>query len=516
MATGVAFNQRALFRAIPGLFGQRSLFSKTTPFDNLSIEAQEVIALAKAVGGAFWDQNNLASMFTDDAETSPMPATANMPVAVLRDLSGNGFHARQTTAAYRPYLRPADFSLDQVISGSSYHETWTPNAQTTLSSTPQGICWENGRAFFKGYGNRTGSYVSTVDSAQNSTPGDRCWIYEVYNTDFSSGMAQFVGSKGYTSSQESWRLQVNAAGIPTLVTCPTVSTDIAHTAGANLDAYNGQKIFLRVRIDVDNGAAGHDVWFHVSTDYNIETKTGTWTAVGPSDGKITTAGTTTIEDSTGDVYLGYYTSSAPSTFGGNIYYAAEFAGVDETTSAKNWEWHPTRDAVQPKGYWLEGDGFMTHFVTGLALGGTSPFTIVGAAMSRVALVRYLAGYFSSPSGGHAALGVTATTGFVAGAAGNLATGTIQTAESWVYKHQSVAITSTGTTAKMYVGGVLKDTDAITPSGSAGNIVLLGYSAAGTTGLPWNGCVHGLFAAPAVCTDAQLAMINRLFSGRMPS
>ena len=59
------------------------------------------------VGGVWFDPSDLSTLFQDSAGTIPVTASGQ-PVGRMLDKSGNGFHALQPTAAYRPTLQIED------------------------------------------------------------------------------------------------------------------------------------------------------------------------------------------------------------------------------------------------------------------------------------------------------------------------------------------------------------------------------------------------------------------------
>lgn len=58
---------------------------------------------AGGVAGAWYDPSDLSSMWQDSAGTTP--AAVDQPVGKILDKSGNGHHATQATAGWRPMLR---------------------------------------------------------------------------------------------------------------------------------------------------------------------------------------------------------------------------------------------------------------------------------------------------------------------------------------------------------------------------------------------------------------------------
>ena len=65
--------------------------------------------------GFAYDLNDLSTMFQDSAGTVPV-TSAGQPVGLIRDKSGRGNHARQTTSASRPILR------QNAVTGAYYLE----------------------------------------------------------------------------------------------------------------------------------------------------------------------------------------------------------------------------------------------------------------------------------------------------------------------------------------------------------------------------------------------------------
>lgn len=66
MSTSVAFKQKSLFRAVPGLFSQRRLFNPATPFDNVSVAQQTLEAILDELGGILWLPNQHNYTLTAD------------------------------------------------------------------------------------------------------------------------------------------------------------------------------------------------------------------------------------------------------------------------------------------------------------------------------------------------------------------------------------------------------------------------------------------------------------------
>ena len=76
------------------------------PFGASGIDRAQVIAAlyGNDEQGAMYDPSDLSTLFQDDAGTTPVTADGQ-PVGLMLDLSGNGNHATQDTAASRPLYR---------------------------------------------------------------------------------------------------------------------------------------------------------------------------------------------------------------------------------------------------------------------------------------------------------------------------------------------------------------------------------------------------------------------------
>lgn len=68
------------------------------------------LLFAGGVVGAWFDPSDISTLFQDTAGTTPITA-AGQTVALMRDKSGNGFHATQATAAKRPTYQVATNGL---------------------------------------------------------------------------------------------------------------------------------------------------------------------------------------------------------------------------------------------------------------------------------------------------------------------------------------------------------------------------------------------------------------------
>ena len=142
----------------------------------------------------------------------------------------------------------------------------------------------------------SGDRVSAPDSAGLSVTGDIDLRIEASSLNWGPGDSRVIAAKwNTTSNQRSWDWEIDD-GYMRLYTSANGSTTISHSATAPISLPLVGRKALRVTVDVNNGAAGHDVAF-----YESDSISGTWTQVGST---VTTSGTTSIFDSTASVFIG--------------------------------------------------------------------------------------------------------------------------------------------------------------------------------------------------------------------
>ena len=135
------------------------------------------------------------------------------------------------------------------------------------------------------------------DSVENSITGDLDLRIDFSCDNWATGAEQVVAAKGAASGNRSFWFDVSATGTPQLFWTADGTTMIGKqiASGWTVPA-NGVRKLLRVVLDVDNGAAGNDVKFYESTDQGA-----TWVQIGAT---VTTAGVTSVFDSTAELQLG--------------------------------------------------------------------------------------------------------------------------------------------------------------------------------------------------------------------
>lgn len=164
------------------------------------------------------------------------------------------------------------------------------------------------------------SYATTPDSANNSISGDLD-IQVLLAADNWKARAGYIVNKNSNSFTMSYYLYLSAAGVPALYTSSTGSSSglINGTCTTAISQPDGVPMWLRATLDVDDGAGNHVYKFYTATNY------GSWTQLGNT---VTTAGTTSIADTTVALEVGGTSGSGP--WPGKIYKAYVFSGIDGT------------------------------------------------------------------------------------------------------------------------------------------------------------------------------------------
>jgi hypothetical protein len=144
-----------------------------------------------------------------------------------------------------------------------------------------------------------GNYASVPDAAYWPT-GD-IGVFTVCSlSDWTPSGSTVLMAKRGGAGQLSWQLNPQSSGVIEFVWTVNGSTVISKTSTVAPTVPDLGTIGIGVTLDVDNGAGGYDVKFWYSTD-----RGATWMQLGAT---VTTAGTTSIFDSTTAVEIGTYNS----------------------------------------------------------------------------------------------------------------------------------------------------------------------------------------------------------------
>jgi hypothetical protein len=132
----------------------------------------------------------------------------------------------------------------------------------------------------------SGAYASTPDSAGISVTGDIDIRAKVALDDWTPAAAAWIFSKANLAGTErSYGLSVNTTGVLQMNWSADGSTLTTKSSTVATGFTDGTAHWVRVTLDVDNGAAGNTVTFYTSEDGS------TWTQLGST---VVTAGTTSI------------------------------------------------------------------------------------------------------------------------------------------------------------------------------------------------------------------------------
>jgi len=168
-----------------------------------------------------------------------------------------------------------------------------------------------------------GSYASTPDSAVVSVTGDLDVRIKVALDDWTPASLNYEGlisSDGLSYPVNlGFYFRINhTTGYPEFAFSEDGTTVKTRTATAAPVVADGAAVYLRVTLDVDNGAAGHDTKFYTSADGVA------WTQLGAT---VTAAGVTSIFDSPRPVAVGHIHGGAHPAVG-KIYYAELRDGIE--------------------------------------------------------------------------------------------------------------------------------------------------------------------------------------------
>lgn len=194
--------------------------------------------------------------------------------------------------------------------------------------------------------------VSVADNAAFDTTGDidlRVWCCP---TSWASGLSQSLINRDNigTDPNRCWALTLGTTGGLGFSWYPAGTT--ASQLGANSTALvttvfsNGQAGWVRVTLDVDNGAGGYDVRFYTSTDGS------NWTQLGTT---ITGGSTTNLIASNEPLWVGDRRSSGAFIFSfeGKIARAQFYHGIDGTLIA---DFNPEGGIINSTASSLTGTG----------------------------------------------------------------------------------------------------------------------------------------------------------------
>lgn len=208
------------------------------------------------------------------------------------------------------------------------------------------------------------NFLSVPDSAGLDITGDIDLRVYLAADDWTTGVANnvIIGKWGSSTNQRAYRLVLDTTGKPQLSWSTDGTASVNQLCSDAVPGVDGQPLWVRATLDVDNGASGYEVRFFTSTN-------GTsWTQLGTT---ITGVGTTSIFNSNFQLEIGA-TSPAVQYMAGKYFRAQIFNGIDGTKvlDVDTSTLQTGADAyIVPTTYSGAAGAFFTG--TGLSLNGTA-------------------------------------------------------------------------------------------------------------------------------------------------
>lgn len=183
---------------------------------------------------------------------------------------------------------------------------------------------------------RTNNYALTPDSIANSIIGDIDIRTKVSMDNWVPASTNYFASKYNNGTQNSWLFAIGTTGKLRFQWSPdgTVGALITKDSTIALTVFSGQTLWVRATLDVDNGVGGSDLKFYTSVDGVI------WTKLGAT---VTTAGVTSIFDSTTGVEIGGFAAGQGITVVRQQYYMDIRNVIDGTIPVVKFD--PSNDAI---------------------------------------------------------------------------------------------------------------------------------------------------------------------------
>jgi len=269
-------------------------------------------------------------------DRSPSPPSWSWPAALLPATGERGWPRgrRPVTEAEdiladaiawwdvdRSGFRDGDRWLRNLGSGGSALDLRLGSSLAANSNDPRWLGVEDrGYVYLPGVASNR---LTVPDEAALDITGDIDLRALVALDDWTPAAEQGIVAKfNSDTSQVSYRLAARTNGQLRFYWSVNGSTQLNQSSTAEVPASDGSPLWVRVTLDVDNGASGHAVTFYTSQDGS------TWTQLG---NVITGVGTTSIFSGSQPVEIGAVNSGTATSMSGRVYRAQVLNGIDGST-----------------------------------------------------------------------------------------------------------------------------------------------------------------------------------------
>lgn len=207
---------------------------------------------------------------------------------------------------------------DGVTAWNSLGYQLGPLLDEEIATDPDGAYFTGSGVYLPG---RTGQYLSSPDANALDITGDIDLRVKVALDNYSVNNG-LISKLNDTTNNYSYQFRVNNGGALRFVWSANGSATLVSDSSVATGISNGDTKWLRVTLDVDNGATQNETKFYTSDDGSI------WTQLGTT---ITKSGTTSIFNSNapldiGQVYLNSFVAK------GTFYRAQILNGIGGTTA----------------------------------------------------------------------------------------------------------------------------------------------------------------------------------------
>lgn len=186
-----------------------------------------------------------------------------------------------------------------------------------------------GAGFLLGNG-AAGSSATSPDSVPLSIVGDTEIVLRIAAADWSPPAAQYLLSKWVTAgNQRTWAIRQNTNGsIDLLASANGGASTVIGSTPPDPASYADVSYWVKVTIDVNDGAGGKRVRFYYAYDTNPDDNTEPKPFEWHLWSDTTTAGTIALFDSTAPLRIGGFDTGAASAFNGKVRRVIVRNGID--------------------------------------------------------------------------------------------------------------------------------------------------------------------------------------------